>query len=205
MTRIAIYPGAERAWLDAEACEVQAEAWLMDEAKLRLVNRVVELARGWDVQSVLDIGCGSGQYCGALGVPRYVGIDQSEAMLRAARFGPNADFIRGAAEDVALTERFDLGLVMHVVQHTKNAKAFLRLVLGKFHCNRWVFTMLTVSGTRGRTFNIGEYQAAYALPLAKAQAMVQSLGLIIEGTELDPSVGVRDAQELLVWGKVEWT
>ncbi len=197
---VVILPGAALAWQDQVACDVQGQQWLEDETKLRIVRRVVQSCQQYKVRSVLDLGCGTGQYCEALGIPGYLGIDQSDKMLAVAQeMNPKARFLNARAEDAVVTESFDIGLLMHVVQHVEDGPQFLRNILERFNVRRWIFTILTVPGSAGRVFNIGDERAALAMPLDEAKRLLLSLAWDIQDTELDPSVGVEDAQELLVW------
>src|SRR5579871_2669217 len=76
--------------------------------------------------SVLDLGCGMGQfarYCIDRGAAQVVGVDVSERMLEVARSEnahPQIDYLRAALEDLQLPEaRFDLvvsSLTLHYVE-----------------------------------------------------------------------------------------
>lgn len=83
-----------------------------------------DLENGWDrdfdfctrlaetAGSVLDLGCGTGQWAASVTAGRrVVGVDPAEAMLAIARARPGghrARWVRGDARSVRLDERFDL-------------------------------------------------------------------------------------------------
>lgn len=68
-----------------------------------------------DRQSVLDLGCGTGQLAAALADGRSVtGVDPAAAMLEIARHRPNGervDWVEADARDVRLGRKFDLVLL----------------------------------------------------------------------------------------------
>jgi ubiquinone/menaquinone biosynthesis C-methylase UbiE len=68
-----------------------------------------------DTQSVLDLGCGTGQLAAALADGRSVtGVDPAAAMLQIARHRPNGqmvNWVEADARDVRLGQRFDLVLL----------------------------------------------------------------------------------------------
>lgn len=64
-----------------------------------------------DAGSVLDLGCGTGVFLTAIDVPRKVGVDRADAMLKVARERPGGEdvaWIEGDARSVRLEQRFDL-------------------------------------------------------------------------------------------------
>ena len=203
---VQIYHGADIAWKDLDACRVQAELWATDPPKLVLENRVADLARQWKIESMLDIGCGCGRYYQAIRPQKYIGIDQSIPFFTIAneKYGPDATFVRARAEEVILHEQFDLGIMIHVLQHVHDPAGFLLEMLQRFNCDRWCFTILTVPGDTRKIFNINEYEAALALPVKEAEtvlANLNDLGYSIENFEFQNSVGVEEAREMLVWTK----
>ena len=73
-----------------------------------------------DGESVLDIGCGTGDLVEHLSNVRYVGHDPSAEYIAAAdeRFGANATFLVGGVGEVPLDpESFDLAVAKGVLHH----------------------------------------------------------------------------------------
>jgi SAM-dependent methyltransferase len=80
--------------------------------------------------SVLEIGCGSGELLKRIRAKRKVGIDLSERQVFLARGNcPEGEFHVGAAEDLALDERFDC----IVISDTLNFAADVQRVLERLH------------------------------------------------------------------------
>jgi SAM-dependent methyltransferase len=89
-----------------------------------------------DKQSVLDLGCGTGQLAAALADGRFVtGVDPAAAMLEVARHRPNGqgvDWVEADARDVRLGRKFDLvvltGHAFQVFLTPGDQKAVLRTI-----------------------------------------------------------------------------
>lgn len=79
--------------------------------------------------SVIDIGCGFGDFCrfaSASGASRILGVDPSEKMLGVARdqAKPREQYIIGSFESLSVNERFDLAvssLALHYVKDMRKA------------------------------------------------------------------------------------
>lgn len=87
--------------------------------------------------SVIDIGCGSGRWCrtAARYGNRVLGIDQSEINIRAAKrvsTETNIEYIAGdfmeACNQNRFEQRFDLAILLHVVEHVEDVDQLLKLI-----------------------------------------------------------------------------
>ncbi len=204
-----IYPGAGFAWQDLIACAEQAALWSVDPAKYELEALIAnKVYYEWASKSVLDIGCGVGRYGLTLPVDMvdlYVGIDQSLPMITIAEYkmsksnGIAYKLIRAKAEEISISSPFDLGIMMHVLQHLDNPSEFLAEILQRYNCHRWCFTFLTWPGESTKLLNIGDGVAANARPMSEIQSIVKAVNLDIEEYSVQKAVGVNDAQELLFW------
>lgn len=89
-----------------------------------------------DKNSVLDLGCGTGQLAAALADGRSVtGVDPAAAMLKIARHRPNGqkiDWVEADARDVRLGQKFDLvlltGHAFQVFLTSSDQQAVLRTI-----------------------------------------------------------------------------
>ncbi len=73
--------------------------------------------------SVLEIGCGTGELIGGIKAAKKTGIDFSEKMISIARRQyPDVDFKTMAAEDLELTETFDLIIVSNLIGYTDDVQ-----------------------------------------------------------------------------------
>jgi SAM-dependent methyltransferase len=108
-----------------------------------LVRVILEL----DVESIVDVGCGSGEnlaHLVALGRYELCGTDISEEALALARKrAPGVRLTRLDVEHEALPDRFDLVMSIQVVEHLRDDLAALRNMAAM--CNKYVFTS-TIGG-----------------------------------------------------------
>ncbi len=88
----------------------------------------LEHVRASGARSVLDVGCGPGHYLAALaemGIPRIVGIDASEEMIRLARQQPalvdrsSVEIVHADYSVWQTAERFDVVLAMGFFDYTR--------------------------------------------------------------------------------------
>ncbi len=121
--RIGFFDGLAAGWDDSqEACGNTVE-------KLEGRARLLELRAG---ESVLEVGCGTGQLTGWLAAQvrpgRVVGVDFSPEMLHKARSkGIPATFrLADACQDGLGTAEFDLVLCFHSFPHFRDQPAALR-------------------------------------------------------------------------------
>ena len=121
--RISFFDGLAAGWDDSqEACGNTVE-------KLEGRARLLELRSG---ESVLEVGCGTGQLTGWLAAQvrpgRVVGVDFSPEMLRKARSkGIPATFrLADVCQDDLGIAEFDLALCFHSFPHFRDQPAALR-------------------------------------------------------------------------------
>lgn len=82
------------------------------------------IARELDVgKGVLDIGCGTGQFCGLFPREVYVGVDASSAYLAYARKRhPGYRFAVGDAAHLRIQKKFSQALIVGVLHHLPDAQ-----------------------------------------------------------------------------------
>lgn len=109
-------------WSSGGFSQVRSLSW--GYMYLARLQRVVEIVRGWDFDSLLDVGCGDGRFLyelhKAMPEKSLSGIDFSESPLRFARaFNPDLEFLRGnIAEDRGLmTKKYDAITLVEVIEH----------------------------------------------------------------------------------------
>lgn len=96
----------------------------------------LEVARGYDRPSVLDVGGGSGRIGEPIleqGASRYVDIDLSNTMLdlareRLARFGDKVELVQGDFLTAALEGPFDVALALGYFDYIADAEAHTRRI-----------------------------------------------------------------------------
>jgi len=85
--------------------------------------------------TVLDAGCGPGHWSrtAAQYAAQVTGVDYSRASIEEARratTAANVEYIAGDLHDVLGGRKFDVALLIHVIEHIEDIDAFLRLVAG---------------------------------------------------------------------------
>lgn len=85
--------------------------------------------------SVLDIGCGTGRWSrvAARHAKHVVGIDYDEGSIKTARAistEPNLEYTAGDVTKDLKGQSFDVGLLIHTLEHIEDAGAFLRSLHG---------------------------------------------------------------------------
>jgi ubiquinone/menaquinone biosynthesis C-methylase UbiE len=79
-----------------------------------------------DQMSVLEVGCGSGDFIGKIKGKRKVGIDFSPSMIELAKKNyPGVEFQCAKADEIKLDEKFDLIVLSNVVGHLDDVQAVL--------------------------------------------------------------------------------
>lgn len=83
--------------------------------------------------SVLDIGCGIGRWCKVASkyAERVVGIDFDENLIRTANqdfAAPNIRYLVGDVTKDLENEKFDVALLIHVIEHIENVDDILQEV-----------------------------------------------------------------------------
>jgi 2-polyprenyl-3-methyl-5-hydroxy-6-metoxy-1,4-benzoquinol methylase len=114
------------------------ERWLNRRFRSDIAGRYVaalEHVHKSGAKSVLDVGCGPGHYLAALaemGIPRIVGVDVSEAMIKLARENPG---VAGAASVELVccdylawdsAEKFDVVLAMGFFDYVSNPVVYFK-------------------------------------------------------------------------------
>jgi len=103
---------------EAEFLAKMEKVWKrLDEEKIDVISR--HLGR---VESLLDIGCGSGQTMKGLSkkVSKLVGVDENEERLKdASKNCPEARLIRAKAEELKFHEEFDVVLTSQMLHEVK--------------------------------------------------------------------------------------
>jgi SAM-dependent methyltransferase len=94
-------------------------------------HHIVDTVRGLSPRSVLEVGCGDGNFIGALGsgVPHRVGADFSERAISFARaFNPDVTF--HAVDAAEIDEQFDVVAAIEVLEHIPDEQvaSFLRVL-----------------------------------------------------------------------------
>ncbi|MCL6642147.1 MAG: methyltransferase domain-containing protein [Candidatus Bipolaricaulota bacterium] len=102
----------------SEAAKILAQRERTDARRAQRIHVVLE--RVGQAQSLLDIGCGSGEYLRAaakLGIPRLVGIDESPERLRQAQANcPHAELHLARADKLTFVDQsFDVVLAAQVL------------------------------------------------------------------------------------------
>ncbi|MBU2524186.1 class I SAM-dependent methyltransferase [Patescibacteria group bacterium] len=88
-------------------------------SRIALVKKEIE---PFNNQSVLDAGCGDGRLCYELKKENVdiSGIDYSERAIAFAKaFNPELDFYIGKMESISLDKKFDVIILMEVLEHFK--------------------------------------------------------------------------------------
>ncbi|MGI9068135.1 MAG: class I SAM-dependent methyltransferase [Pyrinomonadaceae bacterium] len=110
------------------SCEMFGESF--QKSALALSGKVL---REWIPSggSVVDIGCGTGRWCreAARHARQVVGIDYDTSSIEAARSlspEPNIEYIVGDVTRDLADRTFDVGLLVHVIEHIDDVDSFLQ-------------------------------------------------------------------------------
>ena len=94
---------------------------------LRVTLRIARKLKG--VRTVLDVGCGTGRYCGELSAMGFdvTGVDYSEKLVELARqLFPKASFVVGNGYSLPFRDKgFDLVLSIGALQVVENHERFI--------------------------------------------------------------------------------
>jgi len=150
---------------------------------LRHRRRVIlELVRGLEFRSILDVGCGNGanlvEFLAAHPVPRVAGIDVSPEGVRLARGRlPHGDFYELDITAAHLGRTFDLVLCCDVVEHIEDDLAAFR------HMRAMTGRHLVVTTIQG-TMRPSEREIGHVRNYTRAglEARLREAGLIPERT-----------------------
>lgn len=89
-----------------------------------------------EINSVLEIGCGTGDLIHEIKGDRKVGIDFSEKMIEIARNRfRDVDFHVMAAEDIQLSEKFDLIIISNLIGFVDDVQGVLSQLKKVCHSN----------------------------------------------------------------------
>ena len=106
-------------------------------------RHVTGFLRGLEYQSLLDIGCGPGEYAELAHGP-YLGIDTSESFIRSCRErfaqDPTKVFMHADATTVQVPGRYDLALLNSVMHHLTDEEV-TRLVAWVARSARYLFIL----------------------------------------------------------------
>jgi SAM-dependent methyltransferase len=106
-------------------------------------RHVTGFLRGLEYHSVLDIGCGPGEYVELARGP-YLGIDTSASYIASCRrrFGndPTKQFVHADATTITVPMRYDLALLNSVLHHLTDEETE-RLVAWVAHSARYLFIL----------------------------------------------------------------
>ena len=106
-------------------------------------RQITGFLRGLEYQSLLDIGCGPGEYVELAHGP-YLGIDTSESFIETCRKrfagDPTKVFIHADATTVEVPGRYDLALLNSVMHHLTDEE-MVRLVAWVARSSRYLFIL----------------------------------------------------------------
>ena len=126
---VADYDYEDLAILSAER-HYEASKRLYDESFPRLIREFE------GVQSVLDVGCGTGhllERIGKLDVPVRVGLELNRDRAAFARRVANCEIYEEPLEVFAPSRQFDVVLMMDLIAHVPNLRSFCNQLLSDFH------------------------------------------------------------------------
>jgi 2-polyprenyl-3-methyl-5-hydroxy-6-metoxy-1,4-benzoquinol methylase len=160
--------------------------------------------RKFNLNSILDVGCGSGRYAAALaqlGVKRIVGLDVSEGMIALAerkasgerRPGRALEFVRGSFMEFEDKEHFELVLAMGFFDYVEDALPVLarmeslatHSVIASFPSISWYRTPIRKTRYLVKRCPVYFYQRAQIEELGRAAGFAQADVNKIEGDGQD--------------------
>lgn len=108
---------------EGAAFDATTESRFAAQAYLRALRPIL----GVGVESVLDVGCGDGEFllaCRELGVTRLQGIEPSTAASSFAREGIGSCIVGGGYEEQSVDEPFDLVTLFQTIEHIDDPLGF---------------------------------------------------------------------------------
>ncbi len=143
-----------------------------------ILEQLVSMVSSLDVNSILDVGCGSGENLAALtALGRYqlAGVDISEEALKLTSHRvPDARLTRLDVQHEALPERFDLVISIQVVEHLQDDTAAFRNIASM--ANRFVLISTMQGRMRRSEVAIGHVRNYSA---GELRSKLESVGLEI--------------------------
>lgn len=135
-----ILSGAKKFWEHEEEVDALYHHFL-DTAR-DLKDDLDKLGVEIDGKSVLDLGCGTGRILAIYKPKNYVGVDQSSQMLFVAQKNyPLAQWKQSDILKYRTTRRFDVVLLLNVLQHVQNPDVYIRYMLKHFNANTYAIRM----------------------------------------------------------------
>jgi SAM-dependent methyltransferase len=182
---------------DARRLLDNAVAWdalrLTLDSAFGLYRRRISLLRRWgvldDAPSVLDVGCGIGQY-GALTEGAYLGVDIAERYIRRAqrrfRHQPGREF--RTADVMALeSERqtFDIVLIVDLLHHLDDPVCEELLTIAARLSRRYVisFEPITEQSNRTGRWIVDHDRGSHVRSLAAYEGLLRRSPLLVERSE----------------------
>lgn len=134
-----IFPGAQIAW-ESETHVYELRTHFRNQIP-QLVGEIEGVYGSLNGKKVLDLGCGPGRLVEAFpDMKFYLGIDQSQLMIKSARERFPHNFVCGRIEDYRNPNRFDVCTCIDVLQHLQNPpEELLRRILVQFNADIFIF------------------------------------------------------------------
>jgi len=108
---------------EGAAFDATTESRFAAQAYLRALRPILDVG----VDSVLDVGCGDGEFllaCRELGITRLQGIEPSTAASSFAREGIGSCIVGGGYEEQSVDEPFDLVTLFQTIEHIDDPLGF---------------------------------------------------------------------------------
>jgi SAM-dependent methyltransferase len=182
-----------RAWQLLDSPFAWAALRLMLDAGFGLYRRRISILARWGVldggPSVLDVGCGTGQYC-AVTTGRYLGVDMTERYIDYARRRSHDQTQREfRAADVTTLEAerqtFEIVLMVDFLHHLDDALCERMLATAARLAQRYVISLEPVAEQHGRLgrWIIDHDRGDHMRPLADYHMLFELSPLVIERSE----------------------
>jgi 2-polyprenyl-3-methyl-5-hydroxy-6-metoxy-1,4-benzoquinol methylase len=120
--------------------------WRLSFDKQRMEQEISNLVG--TVNDVADLGCGPGRYADILHCLTYHGFDAHESMMQYEMKLPGfptfmqARFFKKDVFSTGRKHRYDVVLMIDVLQHQEDPVAALQQMLSLWNANRYIFTIL---------------------------------------------------------------
>lgn len=175
------------------------------DAPERWRGRVAEIARYKSSGSLLDLGCSSGAFLGAMKSPSWklYGIEMSAAVARRAESSTGAQIFVGDILDAPFAaESFDVITCFHVFEHLYEPQAVLRKAAEWLKPGGIFYAMMpNIDSAGARIF--GSYWYALELPRHLFHFSPKSLAVLANSLDLEP-VSLQTGREVFVENSVRY-